>query len=74
MNWKPWNTSAIESPPVKNFGEEITEPPCKHCRSFKPQLRFLETESGMISDGVVICHAREMQADFSCYVKRNQDG
>ena len=71
MNWKPWNTLKKQQPlEATNYGEPITEPPCRHCRSFAPQISFMNTPEGQKQDGVVICHAGQMYHDFSCFVKR----
>ena len=70
MNWKPWNTLEKQKPhEATNYGDPITEPPCRHCRSFAPQVVFIDTPEGQKQGGVRICHANEMHHDFSCFVQ-----
>ncbi len=64
MRWKPWQDFAVD---LNIDIPEITEPPCKHCRLFKPKRTYYP--DGKMS-GVQICHkpgAFGMSNDFSCY-------
>ena len=45
----------------------IEEPPCKLCRFWIPQQKYIETEQGFMSCGVKLCHAEKQYSDFSCY-------
>lgn len=45
----------------------INEPPCKGCKHFRP--RYTTDSKGNIN-GVVLCKAKEMHNDFSCFEER----
>ena len=66
FTWKPWETYKDSNPNLSG----IDEPPCKKCVHWKPQATFLKYPTGFEFDGVVCCHAVDMQHDFSCYRKR----
>jgi len=42
----------------------MAEPPCKHCKFFKPTITTLS--NGMY-DGVILCIHGDMCSDFSCF-------
>lgn len=46
---------------------EITDPPCKHCKSFKPSRKYDENGSCI---EIRICHNSYMNNDFSCFEVR----
>lgn len=50
----------------------ISEPPCKWCNYFKPQVLYRHTVNGFEYDGLRLCHADEMNADFSCFEKKDE--
>lgn len=70
MIFEPWRDQNAVAPEATNRGEPITEPPCKHCAYFKPQVKFRNDKLGLVPDGVVICHATEMYSDFCCFKMR----
>lgn len=67
MEWKPW-VDCKDNPERIN---DIIEPPCKHCRHFRPKIETWS--SGKYKnefDGVSICQTDSefgMETDFSCY-------
>lgn len=70
MDWQPWRD--YETPPnvVKVEILDIPEPPCKNCVHWRPQRLYLDTDKGVIFDGVKLCHSPDMVSDFSCYIPR----
>ena len=66
MRWEPWDLYKVELEEIK----EITEPPCKRCRHWKPQPIFKSSEFGLKFDGIVCCHSNEQEHDFSCYAEK----
>lgn len=62
MKWQPWIDYDIAA--------NITEPPCKDCKYFKPQITYYPNG---IFDGVKFCHSDEMFPDFSCFRERERD-
>jgi hypothetical protein len=64
MLWEPWNT----------FNEEpkvlpIDAPPCPQCKFWKPQQIYMEVSTGLIPNGVKLCHnQQDMERDFSCFI------
>lgn len=70
MKWLPWSEAKGTPPPATNQGEPITEPPCRLCRHFYPQVTFINGEEGLTPDGVRLCHARTMHHDFSCFSEK----
>ena len=73
MKWNPWVETHTSPPPARNNGEVITEPPCKWCHHWCPQIKYACMDSGFGEDGVRLCHAREMHYDFSCYKERENN-
>lgn len=45
----------------------VSGPPCQTCSNFRPEYRFDQSNSPA---GIILCHANEMLADFSCYERR----
>ena len=66
-DWYPWTETEGSPPEATNGGEPITEPPCKRCRHWKPEVTFRGTPQGQVPDGVRLCHADNMHQDFSCF-------
>src|SRR5208337_2121130 len=62
MKWEPWE---IYRPLDDDL--RLPEPPCRECHFWNPRRKYL---SGGFYDGVICCHAEEMQADFSCYKEK----
>jgi hypothetical protein len=60
--WEPWKTYATEPELLP-----IDGPPCRNCARWKPIRKF--TGAGEF-EGVVLCIAREMEHDFSCFRNR----
>ncbi len=51
---------------------DIKDPPCKHCKHWKPQVRYYQNKDGLHFDSVRLCwkvdyNDGHMQADFSCF-------
>lgn len=61
--WKPWEICKRDPLDLP----EIKGPPCKWCKHWRPQVKFMELDTGMIFDGVVCCHSMEQVQDFSCF-------
>jgi len=40
----------------------VDAPPCRHCKHWKPIRKV-----GRVNDEAVLCHARQMMPDFSCF-------
>lgn len=60
--FQPWKE------PVPYPTLSAVEPPCKGCAYWNPiPLYTYYGEEGMIFEGVRLCHASEMQFDFSCF-------
>lgn len=72
LKWFPWTEAKGTAPPATNQGEPISEPPCKLCKHFNPQVAFNHTPDGLTPGGVRLCHAKSMHFDFSCF--RNREG
>ncbi len=70
MDWKPWETHKMPPPDLHG----IPEPPCKNCRHWRPQAKFMDLPTGAIFDGVVCCHAPDQHQDFSCYKPSSKGG
>ena len=66
MKWQPWE----DYKNVKPVELDIKEPPCKHCRHFKPSI--ITNRHGEF-DGVVICCNDDMYHDFSCYEPKKEE-
>jgi hypothetical protein len=62
MTWEPW-VQYKEDLPILN----ISAPPCPGCKYWKP-VRLYDSRGGF--DGVRLCHAADMDADFSCFKER----
>lgn len=60
MKWEPWNDNKNKAPVTL----DVAEPPCKECKFWRP--RIVTTGYGEYG-GVVLCVAKDMQNDFSCY-------
>jgi hypothetical protein len=61
MKWEPWIIFR------KDQTDEIlpiAEPPCKHCKHWRPVRVF--AQSGRF-EGIAACRADDMHFDFSCY-------
>lgn len=67
--WKPWDDSKQDAPAAVNSFNSMGGPPCKWCQYWKPQVKFIETRSGLMYDGVRCCHAEDMNPDFSCFTE-----
>lgn len=66
MKFEPWKYAHHEIPTLN-----IHEPPCRHCRCWNPQQRYVHTDSGYEPSGVTLCHSLDgMQRDFSCFMER----
>ncbi len=66
MKWEPWETFKANSEVL-----DISEPPCKDCKFWKPQNRYAHTPNGFIFYGIVCCHTYDGQeSDFSCYKQK----
>ena len=65
-NWKPWEEYAdanlVDLP--------IEEPPCKHCKHWKPQSLLDFSVTGQEFGGVRCCWLDRQRHDFSCYKPR----
>lgn len=66
MDWKPWEEYAdanlVDLP--------IEEPPCKHCKHWKPQRLLDFSVTGQEFGGVRCCWSDRQRHDFSCYKPR----
>lgn len=61
--WEPWVEFDKDAPVL-----DIKEPPCPHCKFWKPQPVYIWVQhQGMTFDGVRLCHVEEMWEDFSCF-------
>lgn len=69
MEFKPWKTFRKNYKPEKI---KVEEPPCKCCVHWNPVRKYKNTDYGMIYDGVILCHAKEMFVDFSCFADNNK--
>lgn len=60
--WKPWDVykRSADIPKIK-------EPPCPHCRFWRPQVQYIHTSAGYLWDGIRCCHAEDQHHDFSCF-------
>lgn len=72
MNWFPWTECKGDAPQATNNGNPISEPPCKVCKHWNPQVTFRNGPEGQIPDGVRLCHAQDMHRDFSCFKVRDE--
>ena len=64
-DWKPWELNP-PAPPLL----AIDAPPCAHCAYWKPQPKPVATEAGVKWCGAILCHAKLMFHDFSCFESR----
>lgn len=64
--WKPWDDFVKEPETLK-----ISQPPCKSCVHWKPQRKYAEHAGTQRYAGIICCHAKEMERDFSCYESRD---
>lgn len=71
MSWFPWIEAKGSVPAATNQGEPITEPPCRICKHFNPQVTFINGTEGLTPAGVRLCHAKDMHHDFSCFSQRS---
>lgn len=62
VHWKPWDAFEADAELLP-----ITEPPCKHCISWKPMR--VHNERGVFA-GVRMCIVEKMHRDFSCFASR----
>gem|GEM_PF-6789832 len=72
MKWFPWTELKCEPPQATNDGKPITEPPCRQCKHWKPEVTFHDGPSGQVAEGVRLCHAKDMHHDFSCFSLRDE--
>ncbi len=65
--FEPWETYKPKSETVLDI--TVPEPPCKDCKFWKPERQFTSNPGtvGQIYSGVILCHAKDMHNDFSCY-------
>ena len=74
MKYKPFyekiNMFSEKEGNTFRFKFDLSEPPCKECKYFKPQAVFILDRSRLTFDGCDICHATEMFGDFSCFVEK----
>lgn len=64
FKFEPWKDPIIE----ERLDLPITEPPCKHCKFFRPRII---TDARGVFDGVILCHNEgDMEKDFSCFRDR----
>lgn len=61
MIFQPW----IDFDTKEEIAAEIdvSEPPCRNCRRWAPRRVYAYGQF----QGVQLCHAQEMQFDFSCF-------
>lgn len=62
--WQPWEDFKLD---LDLSSIKISEPPCKHCKFWKPHRIFRHIESVLFYDGIVCCIADEQHFDFSCF-------
>jgi hypothetical protein len=67
FKWQPWEDYKTTIPAPKL---PITAPPCPHCKCWNPQPRYWPGYHGFVFNGVRLCHANEMEHDFSCFQRR----
>jgi hypothetical protein len=72
VKWQPWYKATGTPPEATNNGEPITEPPCKHCKHWKPEIVFIRGNEGQVVNGVRLCHSESQHQDFSCFGQREQ--
>ena len=65
MNRKEWNKVYRELPDIPAL--KVPEPPCSHCRYWRPQPRVVMLKGAQVVQGIVLCHAEKMYRDFSCF-------
>lgn len=58
LAWKPWEAFK----PIEDI-LPLQGPPCQHCENWRPIRKY----SSVGYNGVVCCHSKEMEHDFSCY-------
>lgn len=65
--FEPWNKykEDMEEIPVEG-------PPCLNCQHWKPRRRYIQENGPLygLFDGVVLCHAKDQERDFSCFKER----
>ena len=60
MKFQPWiDFESDESP--------VDAPPCPYCVYWSPKRQHEAINGRVFFNGVVLCHAKEMERDFSCY-------
>ncbi len=65
--WEPWKE--FDTAPTLL---PIDGPPCGLCKYWRPVRRWMEIPGvGQVFDGVQLCHAKEQQRDFSCFLDKN---
>lgn len=69
-SWRPWEQFKADQEVLP-----IPAPPCPSCRYWHPIRNYVNLPSyfGQF-DGVRLCHAQEMERDFSCFRDRPQKG
>ena len=68
MEWHPWDDVKNNKLGLPKLTiSSITEPPCKNCKYFSPQIITYPTIEGQVFDSVRCCWADEQYNDFSCY-------
>lgn len=68
MDRKQWDKVYRQLPKIPAL--KISEPPCRHCRHWRPEPNIKVHKGAQVVQGIVLCQAENMHRDFSCYDER----